>query len=224
MIPKKFHRVWIGNSNNEAEAFWQKSKEMHPDWEHITYSSRLPDGFSLISEVVNYCDVPSYHSDLIRLEALYLYGGFYVDADIEVFKNFNSFCNYSNPIVGWETKNNSSIGSAVIGAPPKNKYIYEVLSHSIEIIKKDSTNKTISYDQDERYFLPNLLNKHWSKNNEVTKMSRKTFFPYDLGEKAEKRYFDFSKSPDTYAAHHWSLSWLKDGMDLLPQKNAKTDI
>jgi mannosyltransferase OCH1-like enzyme len=83
MIPKIFHRVWIGKPNQEADLLWSKSKDIHPDWEHVTYSSKLPDGFEIISDVVENNDIPSYHSDLIRLEALYKFGGFYVDTDVE---------------------------------------------------------------------------------------------------------------------------------------------
>lgn len=224
MIPKIFHRVWIGEPNQEADSFWLKSKDIHPDWEHVTYSSKLPDGFNIISDVVKNNDTPSYHSDLIRLEALYRFGGFYVDTDVEVFKNFDVFCNQSKPIVGFENRENTAIGCAIMGSPPKNDEILKALIHIVETIKKDSVNGKIPYEQSQRYFLPNFLSKHWKNNENITKMNRDVFYPYDLGEKNEKRYFDFTSNPKTYAAHHWSLSWLKDGMSLVTPKNTKTYI
>jgi hypothetical protein len=86
----------------------------------------------------------------------------------------------------------------------------------VEIIKKDSVNNKIPYEQSQRYFLPNFLNKHWSGKQNITKMGRDVFYPYDLGEKNEKRYFDFTSSPETYAAHHWDLSWIEDQSKLIP--------
>lgn len=216
MIPKIFHRVWIGPENKESNIFWEKSKSIHPDWKHITYSQPLPDGFDIIKDVVFFSDNAAYQSDLIRLEALYKFGGFYVDADIEVYKSFNSFLDLDSPIVGWENRDNNSIGSAVMGSPAKNKYILEVLNYKIECIKRDSVDNTIEHVQTKEHFMPNLLNQMWSKNNNIIKMNRDTFFPYDFGEKEEKRYFDFSQNPNTYAAHHWNLSWLKEGMELIP--------
>jgi mannosyltransferase OCH1-like enzyme len=143
MIPKIFHRVWIGSENKESDLFWQNNKSIHKDWEHVTYKEPLPSGFNIIKDVVFFSDNAAYQSDLIRLEALYKFGGFYVDADIEVYKSFNDFTNLENPIVGWENKDNNSIGSAVIGSPAKNKYILEPIMTFANVEKPDEANKLL---------------------------------------------------------------------------------
>jgi hypothetical protein len=221
MIPKIFHRVWIGAPNLEADSFWSNSKLVHKDWDHYSYSEDSLDRFPISRELSSYCRVPAYVSDVIRLEALYIFGGFYVDADVEIIKSFDSLTKNDCIVVGWEDRTESAIGSAVIGAPARNKEILKLLTYTKEIIKKDSVNNKIEHHQLQRYFLPNLMTRLWADQNNILKMPRECFFPYDIGEKEEKRNYDFSLNEGTFSVHHWNLSWIEDPNNLKKPKYGK---
>lgn len=224
MIPKIFHRVWIGETlNQEAETFWQKAQLVNPDWKFITYSQDNLDIFKISGDVLDYCDVPSYKADLIRLECLYLFGGFYIDADVEVFKSFNPLTNTDKLTLAWEDKNNTTLGAAVIGSPPKSPDVLAALNYLVLSIKKTSRDNKVSYTQDQPFFLPNVFNKLFINNSRVNKVKRNYFFPYDLGEIDQLKLSgnDIIFPEESFAAHHWHLSWLDDKSKLLEPKNTK---
>lgn len=80
-------------------------------------------------------------SDIIRLLALYKYGGVYIDADTVIMKSgmFASFIekNTAPVFFGWENKEQSLIANGLIGAVPKHAFILTLLEGLVPNAKKE---------------------------------------------------------------------------------------
>lgn len=98
MIPKVIHRIWLDDPVPETFAgYWMRFGELHPGWELRDWrdSDSLPwdrlRNRDLIrgAEDVFPRDWKRFQADLLRLELLWLYGGIYVDADVEPLRSFD---------------------------------------------------------------------------------------------------------------------------------------
>ena len=94
LFPKRIHQIWLGNGTPPWGKL-QTCRELHPDWEitlwttkqinNIRYDSKYQDRGSFISKLV----APDLFKhdpilkkvDLLKIELLYRFGGFAMDAD-----------------------------------------------------------------------------------------------------------------------------------------------
>lgn len=96
MIPKKIHYVWLGHGekNDHIKKCMQSWKELLPDWEIKEWNE---DNFDLDSfdftrqsyDKKQY----AFTSDVVRLYALYVEGGVYLDTDVMLYKPLDEFLN-----------------------------------------------------------------------------------------------------------------------------------
>lgn len=198
------HRVHIGPPQDFAEWCWDTSKKYNPDWEHITHSDTSPEKWDIVGRYLDMSPAFAYKSDLMRLELLYRYGGVYIDTDVEVVKCFDPFSEYNYPFAAWESQ--YVIGSAVIGSPPGNPDILDLIAYAIGAIELESKDGSIEYSGHLRMFSPSVITKLWKCNKEVVVFQPEFFYPYHWEEKHRSRE-NFSKNPYTYAVHHWNGSW-----------------
>ena len=76
---------------------------------------------------------PAQKADLIRLEALIRWGGFYVDSDIEPFRSLEPLVS-SGLVAAWE--DHRCIPNAFLGATPSHDAIHEVLRLCLERLER----------------------------------------------------------------------------------------
>lgn len=205
-IPKIIHRVHMGPPNDFAEYCWQSSKNKNLEWDHITHDDSDLSKFPMVGEFLDRSDCFAYKSDLMRLEILYNYGGIYLDTDVEILQSLDPFLQYTYPFAAWES--GDTIGSAVIGSPPKNEQILEIIIYCLGSIIIESENKKIEYSGKLRMFSPSAITKLWKDNEAVRLLNSQSFYPYHWTEKniIKKMPID---NPDTFGIHHWSGSWVK---------------
>ena len=124
MIPKKIHYIWFGKGekNDRIKHCIESWHKYLPDYEIVEWNE---DNFD-----VNYNEFTkkayenkkwAYVSDVARLEALYEYGGIYLDSDVEVKNSFDPFLHLPY-FVGRESRNDV-FEAAVIGAQCKQEWI-----------------------------------------------------------------------------------------------------
>lgn len=94
MIPKIIHFCWLSNDpfpTNIQKCIDSWSKYM-PDYQIIHWNfNRFPKGKSIWVDQAYECKKYAFAADYIRLYALYNYGGFYLDTDVEVINSFDDF-------------------------------------------------------------------------------------------------------------------------------------
>ena len=97
MIPKIIHFCWLSDDEypdliKKCIASW---KEKLPEFEIKHWDKKCLD--ELNSDWVNEAFSAkkyAFAADYIRLYAIYNYGGFYLDSDVEVIKDFTDLLNY----------------------------------------------------------------------------------------------------------------------------------
>ena len=213
------HRVHLGGQEPKMVSdAWNLSKNNNSSWDHFTHNENNIQDFTISQKCLGYSDVYSYKSDLMRLEALYIWGGFYIDTDVFVIKSFDDLSVYDNIVVGEEDKD--IICSAVIGSPPKNKEILSTLNEMIYLIEQEyAKTGSIVYNHKSEYFAPNLLTKRWLNNADATILNTEYFYPIHWsnewsvedrdGEDSDMYLNRALKSitNNTYSIHRWAGTW-----------------
>jgi len=123
MIPKIIHQIWFGDQSKRPKEIMDKWKELNPDWEYMLWTEEdIKREFGKLKNqkhfdsLINLVDalkskktniLPHHYlcgqSDVARLEILYKFGGFFIDADAvplrplrEDFCDNDSFSVYEN--------------------------------------------------------------------------------------------------------------------------------
>lgn len=204
-IPRKIHYVWCGE--NEMPQICKRCLDSWikylPEWEFVLWNEdNFPlDDYPFAKEALNQKNYAMV-SDVIRLYALYTYGGVYMDTDVELIKSFDSKVLSANFFACYERPN--LISTATLGAIP----LHPVLKMLLDWYKM------VNYDS--RY--------HQMANTRIiSKIFRKNFGIKLTGEELdvilgmkifESDYFCpeikdgiVNVSNRTYAIHHYTGLW-----------------
>jgi mannosyltransferase OCH1-like enzyme len=130
VIPRRLIRTVPEKTSAEVERWWEQACDLHPMWEHITY--RDPVGradFPLTSHLFNVCESGAQLADLIRAEALYRYGGIYLDSDVEVYRSLEPLTHLQG-FAGYEDAEH--IPNAVMGFEAQHPAIGRVVKLAVE--------------------------------------------------------------------------------------------
>ena len=196
MIPKIIHYCWLSDDPipQNLQNCMNSWKEKIPDYEFILWNF---DRFDKNSSkwVTQAFDNKKYAfaADYIRLYAVYNYGGFYMDMDIEVLKPFDDLLS-KNIVLAYEDDEKIGIEAGVFGAEQYNSIIKNCLDYYTDksFIKEDGTFDTKA--------LPYIMNDK-CKNIEI---NDRFFFTC----KSKISGFITTKSY-SYSIHHFAGSWLQ---------------
>ncbi|MGH7533990.1 MAG: galactosyltransferase-related protein, partial [Gemmatimonadales bacterium] len=87
-IPRILHRVVPEISPPESELWWLQFAALHPDWTLMTHRDPLqPADWPLTARYWTKCRTGAQLAGLVRLEALWRWGGVYVDQDVEPYRS-----------------------------------------------------------------------------------------------------------------------------------------
>lgn len=131
-IPRVLHRVVPEAINEQAERWWAKFAELHPDWELLTHRDPLdPAEWPATSPYWAQCKNGAELADLVRLEALLRWGGIYVDQDVEPWRSLEPLLPLS-AFAAWEDER--VVPNAVMGAVASHPAIQACLELAIDRI------------------------------------------------------------------------------------------
>jgi hypothetical protein len=193
-IPPVIHRVWVGGQELPPEAIrWEQTwRRHHPNWEMRLW--RDEDVQALVpAEPLARCRSASEISNLARYAILAHCGGVYIDTDVECRRPFDALLAGVEAFAGWESEHR--LGTAVLGAAP-GRSVFKHLAGLSRVTAARSINNVESTG-------PGLLTLVAADHPAVTRFDREFFYPYRWDE-PDRRDEPF---PDSYAIHHWSLSW-----------------
>lgn len=131
MIPKIIHYCWLSNdpipeSLQICMASWKK---VLPDYEWILWNfDRFPKSQSLWVRQAFENKKYAFAADYIRLYALYNYGGFYLDMDVEVIKNFDVFLGLQS-MLGFENSKDGRLEVAAFGVEKGTQWVKACLDY-----------------------------------------------------------------------------------------------
>jgi hypothetical protein len=120
-IPRILHRTVPEHTTAEVEGWWEAFGALHPDWELLTHRDPLdPKEWPLTGHLFATCETGAQLADLVRLEALYRFGGIYIDSDCEPYRSLEPLLPL-HAFAAWEDRN--VIPNAVMGAEPEHPAI-----------------------------------------------------------------------------------------------------
>lgn len=192
MIPRTFHRIWLGDAAlpHEYNRYWSHLMALHPGWRFQTWHEP-----PVLINLDVYDEVASVASkaDVLRLEVLYQFGGVYLDCDVEPLRSFEPL-RADGAFAGWEDRRN--LCNAVIGAEqchPAIAELIDALPAWAHAHRGDPPNQRTG---------PALLTATWKDRADVRLHPKDAFYPYRWDENDPGTY------PETaYAVHHWGHAW-----------------
>jgi len=211
MIPKKIHFCWISGDPyppliQHCIDSWHKYL---PDYEFVLWDAKRVevincDWFLGAMEAKKYGSV----ADYVRFHALYHEGGIYLDADVEILKNFDDLLLLKS-FIGFEQS--GDLEAAVIGAEPHLDWIGYVLKQFQNTPFLDKKTGKMNLQP-----LPITLNRLLSdyfqcKKNQFESLNSEQLhiFPKTYFSPKNYRTDKIEISEQTYAIHHFDAHWVK---------------
>lgn len=211
MIPRHFIRIWLGQKNIPAafEDWWGWFQTIHSGWKFTTIDDDQAHDLSMYSEETHriYKDCDSYagRSDVIRIIALHILGGIYVDTDVMPLRSFDPLLSDPRPFAAKRSR--VSFESAVLGSPAGHaatEALIRTLPEWYWSHEKNSASVRTG---------PAFVSSVWFPREDVRQLPTRTFYPYNgfgapkRDEKIEMFSNTDSFPPDMYAAHFSNHRW-----------------
>jgi len=205
-IPRILHRVVPEKPNATADGWWARFEELHPDWQLITHRDPLdPKDWPLTRDHWDKAANGAQFADMIRLEALYRWGGIYVDQDVEPLRRFEPLL-YCSAFAAWEDER--SIPNAVMGATPRHPAIKACLDEMLTRLPGDTWKAG-----------PGVLTDLLPGRPDVLLLPPGTFYPVHYNDPLRDvkmgEQYTLSK-PWTFGVHWYFGSWLPEERRRVP--------
>lgn len=127
MIPKTIHYVWFG-SDEIPQPYAQYIDNWHkvlPDYQFVRWDeTNSKNLFTDYARQAYQAGKYGFASDVVRVRALYEYGGIYLDTDVEVLRGFDDLLG-EQMFIGME--NDAYVQSAVIASVPRHPFWRQVI-------------------------------------------------------------------------------------------------
>lgn len=206
MIPKRIHYCWFGRGKKPpmAQKCIESWKKYLPEYEIVEWNE---DNFELskfpYAEQAYESRKFAFVTDVVRLYALFMQGGIYMDTDVEVLKPLDSILDYK-AVSGFETTN--LVPTGLMAAEPHLPIIGELLNdyNGRMFINADgSLNTTTNV-----IYITNILKKYGIKlNNQIQTVADFTFLPSDYLCPKSVKDGKIILTENTLAIHHFAGSW-----------------
>lgn len=203
-IPRIIHRIWLGG-HEMPEPFQQYGhswRAHHPQWSLLEWNeSQLPP---LINQhEFETSGALAGKADILRYELLNLFGGLYVDTDVECLRNIEPLLPGVEAFVAREDPR--LICGAVMGGRPAHP-LFRTLIDNLPAAFAAHTHPDGRYDLHQsgpQYLTRQVYRWNQQAGHRVRIFPPQVFFPYHWSQPAPPS----SHFPDAYAVHHWACTW-----------------
>ena len=217
MIPKLIHYCWLSNDPvpESLQKYLESWKRVLPDYEFVLWNfDNFDKSTSLWVRQAFDNKKYAFAADYIRLYALYNYGGFYLDMDVEVLKSYNEFLQLRE-VICFENSKDNRLEVAAFGVEKGREWVKTCLDYYCNrpFIKKDGTFDT--------KVLPVIIKDTLINNNyktvEVKSIEEAKsivddkyipVFPYCYFSPKSYATGKIDISNKTYSIHHFAGTWL----------------
>lgn len=144
-------------------------------------------------------------SDILKWEAVYRFGGSYIDVDCECFKPLDLLHHMYDFYVGIQPLDTTMVqlGAALFGASPN----HPILKECVTTIEHDQIHDPIVARTGPVHFTKSLLSQLGKSGLVDVILPASYFYPcayHEAGTPCENW-----QKPESFATHHWAGSWLK---------------
>lgn len=182
--------------------------DLHPDWEwHLWSEDNMPplrnQRLYDDAERIAPGSVGQFRSDVARYELLAVYGGVYVDMDMECLRSIDTLLSTAGRCwFAYEDPQHRWVNNAVCGGRPGHPFLNRLIQHlPVNVARWEGHRKrpnVLSGPQ----FVTAERNSGSEWQRAVTVLPHRLFYPYLYSEVGTPR----ERGPwpeDTYAVHHW---------------------
>jgi FkbM family methyltransferase len=192
-IPNLLH-FSVPNAITERQAAAiETARRLHPDWEVKIWNDATPIENARLAKYRDRARSGAQRADLIRLDAVHVYGGVYLDADMMVLKPFDEIVRYYDFFIGCEDGEN--LTNALFAATPRHPAIGAIIS----FLEENEPDWSLAPNETTG---PVLFARLLGWRPEVNILPRETFYPYNWNEVGPRRPHRWS-----YTEHLWEDSW-----------------
>lgn len=208
-IPNKVHRIWLGSPLPEKEReFGLTWVKYHPDWEYKLWTEKEIDEFGLVNrkwydKTKNYGE----KSDIARYEILYREGGLYIDTDFECLKPFDVIHHCCDFFAGINCLTKFEVFNGLIGSVPG----HPILKCCIESVPRYAGRGAV-LARTGPYFFTECIRKVMPTLDDRSVLFPTSYFypwPFFLHREKSLQRIRAWIRPESYAIHHWHVSWNK---------------
>lgn len=196
-IPRILHRTVPEETSPQVEAWWEHFRQLHPGWELMTHRDPLnADDWPELGDLWHACQNGAQRAGLIRLEALWRWGGVYVDSDIEPYRSLEPLLHLPG-FSAWE--DNKVAPDAVLGAEP---------GHPAVAIMMLRARHAIIYNLDAWHSGPGVSTATLPGRPDWLLLPPGSFYPYSYLDKNRAGDDHMTQQPWCFGVHRWHGSWL----------------
>lgn len=205
MIPPRLIRTVPALTSLQVEMWWQQACDLHPNWQHVTYRDPLnPREFPWSSPHWESCQSGAQLAGLVRLEALWLHGGIYIDSDVELFRPLDVLRHVPCFAAFEDAK---VVPDAVLGAHANHPAIGLCITTALSRLTSNSGDWRTGAGAWGTG--PGVTTTVLPDRTDVLLLPPGSFYPYHYSEKEQRRHEDHqTMQPWAFGAHHWQASWL----------------
>lgn len=135
MIPKIIHQIWLGDQTKRPSTLMNTWKDLNPSWEHKVWTEEN------IPEIINKKHFDNCENkytgkaNILRYELLYMFGGFYIDADSKAITPLDDFLLNNNSFACWENEKAfpNRISNGYLASERGNIYIKRLIDEIYEM-------------------------------------------------------------------------------------------
>lgn len=205
-IPKIIHYCWFGGKPlpEDAKRYIESWKRYCPDYKIVEWNESNFD-LNIVPYVKEAYEAKkwAFITDYVRLYALQLMGGVYMDTDVEVLKNLDEFLN-NEGFSGFERID--AIPTGIMASEKDNPFINELLREydGLHFYRDDgSFDLTTNVTR-----ITNSALKHGVKlNNKKQKIWHFTIYPKEFFCPKDYLTGQINVTRNTYTIHHFAGSW-----------------
>lgn len=214
MIPRRFIRTVPAEVPEVCDEWWIRFGELHPGWERRTVADPIdPADWPLLGHLHRHATSGAQLAGMVRLEAVYRWGGWYVDMDVEPIRSFAPLEALGDVVV-IGTEDGLHLTDAVFGAPPRHPAIRAVIDHVAGLYDTalaqgaplpgaQATGPLATTVVLGRRALPPA---GLGDPGDVVVLPVEAFYPYSYLER-HRSGEDFTAVDGCHAVHHWHFTW-----------------
>lgn len=201
-MEKIIHFTTAHSPTQKQLAYIEKARQLHPEWEVRVWMDPVETKDFRLAHYHSNANSGAQLADLIRLDVVYLYGGIYLDSDIELVKTLDALASLDSFFC---SENGYSLTNAAYGATKENPLILAIIE---ELLKNEP-------DWQEKPHIttgPLLFSRvlRWKKDAHI--LPRDSFYPYNWNES------ESLPTPATLGIHKWDGSWLSTEQTIYKKK------
>lgn len=208
-IPRIIHYVWVGGSPlpDPTERFIETWKKYNPGYKLMLWNEHNID--LTIPYIRNAHEHRKWAnvSNFARLQAVYEYGGIYLDTDVEVLKRFDGLLR-NKCFFGFQVKYHETdwVNQATFGAAKEHWFIKAALAYLVDHFEGNEQGNLSGPAMTTR-----LLREHglldYKDAGVMVKDIRiypvRYFYPFSWLESYSPELI----TDDTYSIHYWAMQW-----------------